>query len=168
MGDVRQTICHEWGHALMIYLLGFKDSLNEIVILSADEGYCSHEYYDCFGSESVFVSLAGVGAELVCGYKKYFGVNGRWCKESDIEKVYVITDDPNVIWEHKKWVKETLMPYKRVLEVLVDDTLLFYSAEHTGEGCLYKVPKDDIVFCIESAMAQVEDDELEVCFFCER
>lgn len=159
-------VCHEWGHALMCYLLGYADSITKLVVSSNEGGnvHGSVYYINCFqrsGSDSIYICLAGTGAEKVCGYRELFALYGRGVEGSDISMIEKITTDGNLIYKHKEWVEQKLMQYKDVLLYLVKETMDHYAVKDACGNLSVCLSNVDVITTIEFAIDEMEWKEFE-------
>lgn len=119
---LESTICHEWGHALIIFLLYGMDSLETIEIIDSPEKVDGHTTWSIFEDVSfenrIFIYFGGIAAERICGYS-----NVLLHKGTDERALSNMLPHKQQRIEYAEKVIKMLEPYKAAIEWLTKKTI---------------------------------------------
>lgn len=157
---VGPTICHEWGHVLISYLLygtlknvthidfedniygvfGHTNRLDYYVMVDGEQP--SMFYIDKDTDKEIMFLLAGVMATKVCGYNK-----GRFRSDAtDKVKIEELTKNKKRISELRRKTEEMLSPLKGTLDALINRTLADYpKSRDNNQEKYYQIDNLEII-----------------------
>lgn len=142
---IKSFLCHEWGHALMTFILLGDDSVDTIIIEDTFERIDGHTVIDFIkrqhltNEQELLIYVSGVVAENICGYSKVKMHRGT--DETFIKKFLPKKQERIALFDE---AFKILSPYKETLEKLTDDSFSNYPKERI-DGCIYyRIFRDEI------------------------
>lgn len=156
---IESTICHEWGHVLMYFLLTngteYLEGFEIVDSVSRVDGHTtSMPTYIVNGTPipkkcEILTLFGGRAAEYICGYLK----SKLPPKGTDAEKIkaLVTRNRRAIVKERKEQAIEMLMPYKNALEWLTEKTVLKFNQEN--EDGYYRLFRDEMIAMLHEALA---------------
>lgn len=137
------TICHEWGHALVNFLLyGEKSGLESIEIIDTVyrvDGHTSFLAEDVSLENKIMILFGGIAAEHICGYTRVLMHRG-----TDAQKLKALLPQKRERDKYAEKVVSMLEPYKASLELLTHNTVE-QLPERDNENCMYhRIIRDEL------------------------
>lgn len=150
----KSIICHEWGHALIAYLLlGGAKSIQSIEFVDTFVGIQGHT--NLFREkpptkrQEIMILFGGMAAEKICGFTKVLTHRG-----TDANRLSALVPNKQERKQAGEAVIELLMPYKNSLEWLVTTTLEYFPTERDQNGYIYyRISKEELSNWIATATA---------------
>lgn len=147
---IEQSICHEWGHALMCYLqandIRFVETIEIENTLEKVDGHTRYFDFDnkLSDEQKMFILIGGVTAETICGYSKV--VIHRGTDAQELKKLLPPSEIPIL----KEKAIDMMFPYKSALEWLTKTTIELYA--QSDDLTYFRIFKDDLSEMMKKAI----------------